>query len=188
MRGKRISLDQNHHDSCIDRNFVKEVEMGRIILSCFRPMILSSRCHRWAVVFIKLSGFSWTQKGDGFFLFFQSIDGFDSVEHKIWGIVFVNARLQWTFGLASMYNFLFKLSSQLLRHHPDGNLHQNFSLVYDDDATNKFKIFLLIIILCCFVVEWSVGLDTADNEKHKVIFYPNSNNHQFPPFTSKFFV
>lgn len=38
-------LYQNHHDSCIDRNLLKEVEIGRIILSSSRPMILSSRCH-----------------------------------------------------------------------------------------------------------------------------------------------
>lgn len=91
-----------------------------------------------------------------------------------------------------VYKFLFKLS-QLLRHHPDGNLPQKvflrFSLVYDDDATNKFQLFclylfLLIIILLVLCFRRECELDTADNEKHKVIFQTHT---LLPPISTFYF-
>lgn len=124
-------------------------------------MILSSRCHRWAVVFIKLSGFTWTEAKRWCFLCpADPSTGLtrSSVKFRydIWQ--------HWTLDCALRIRFsskLFAASSSSSGWKSSSETFLSFTMMMPQTNFNFvfLYLFLLIIILCCSVVErvWSLG-------------------------------
>lgn len=133
-------------------------------------------CHRWVVVFIKLSGFTCANKAPK--------GGSCRSHHWIWPIEALNLVVQ-TKRCALMCNEVFlhflAIPVAFSSASPDGN----FSLVYDDDAANKFQLFCIYFSLLSFSCVFKAGRDRQTMRSIKSSS-TQEFRHQFPPFKNFF--